>query len=631
MPSSSDRLAEYRSKRAADKTPEPFDEAGVAGAGIFVVQKHAATRLHYDLRLEYDGVLLSWAVPAGISFDPAVKRFAAHTEDHPIEYADFEGVIPAGEYGGGEMVVWDRGALSWDEDPAEGLAKGKLLFSLHGYKLVGQWTLVQMKKNPKEWLLIKHTDAWSRQDEDRGISEVSVLTGRTVEDLRAGTDPEPGLLAWAEEQGAEAGEVDGAGLDLMLAKVADAPFTNEDWLFEVKYDGYRLVASKDGRSVHLRYRSGLDATSLFPDLTSALRRLPFDRFVIDGEVVVLDAEGRPSFVALQRRGKLSSNHEIAAAAVHSPATLFGFDLVSLGELDLRTLPLSDRKSALAQVLPTRGPLRYTDHFIGIGEALLDQAVARGWEGVMAKRSDSRYSAGRTDSWLKVKSEQTGTFAIVGFTAPKGTRASIGALHIAATADGELIYAGRVGSGFTDAQLTSMHAELTAVATPEPQAADTPPTTDADTWVEPSLACTIRFKEVTESGSLRHPVFIDVAPYDAEHLFAVESALRSEPPPPAVIDTRTTEPTNPDKVFWPDDGYTKGDLINYYTAVADHVVPYLVDRPLVLDRYPDGIDGKSFFQKNAPEYVPDWIRTEWVGNEAGKGNTYFIVDDADALR
>ncbi len=631
MSSPSDRLSEYRSKRAADKTPEPFDEGAPSGAGIFVIQKHAATRLHYDVRLEYDGVLLSWAVPAGISFDPAIKRFAAHTEDHPIEYADFEGVIPPDEYGGGEMVVWDRGALTWDGDPTEGLANGKLLFTLHGYKLVGQWTLVQMKKNPKEWLLIKHTDAWSRPDEERELSEASVLTGRTVEDLRAAVDPEPPLLAWAKEQGAETGEVDGATLDLMLAKVADGPFTNYDWLFEVKYDGYRLVVSKDGRSVRLRYRSGLDATSLFPDLTSAIRRLPFNRFVVDGEVVVLDADGRPSFAALQRRGKLSSSHEIAAAAVRSPATFFGFDLISLGALDLRTLPLSDRKSGLARVLPALGPLRYTDHFVGIGEALFDQAVAMGLEGVMAKRSDSRYVAGRTDSWLKVKSEQTGTFAIVGFTEPKGSRASVGALHIAAAADGGLVYAGRVGSGFTDAKLTSMHTQLTADAIPEPQAAGTPPATDADTWVTPVLACTIRFKEVTESGSLRHPVFIDLAPYDPSGIFIVESALRSEPPPPAVIDTRTTEPTNPDKVFWPGDGYTKGGLIDYYTAVSDHLVPYLVDRPLVLDRYPDGIDGKSFFQKNAPEYVPDWIRTEWVGNEAGKGNTYFIVDDADALR
>ena len=598
---------------------------------MFVVQKHAATRLHYDLRLEHDGVLLSWAVPAGISFDPAVKRFAAHTEDHPIEYAEFEGVIPRGEYGGGEMVVWDRGALTWDEDPATGLAKGKLLFSLHGYKLVGQWTLVQMKKNPQEWLLIKHTDGWSRPDQDRDLSEASVLTGRTVEDLREGADPAEALLDWAATRQAEAGAVDGSQLDLMLAGVADAPFTHSDWLFEVKYDGYRLVASKDGRSVHLRYRSGLEATSLFPDLTSALRRLPFERFIIDGEVVVLDADGRPSFAALQRRGKLSNRHEITAAAVRSPATFFGFDLVSVGDADLRTLALADRKHALAQILPTLGPLRYADHFVGIGEALYDQAVAMGLEGVMAKRADSRYVAGRSDGWLKVKSEQTGTFAIVGFTEPQGSRTGIGALHIAAVDGDVLTYAGRVGSGFSDNQLGTIREGLAEGVVAEPRCVQAPTGAATDTWVEPSMACTVRFKEVTESGSLRHPVFIDLTPYDIDTVFQTDSAERDDPPPPAVIDTRTTKPTNPDKVFWPDEGYTKGDLVDYYSAIADHLLPYLADRPLVLDRYPDGINGKSFFQKNAPDYVPDWIKTQWVGNDEGKGNTYFIVTDGDALR
>lgn len=631
MSSPSDRLAAYREKRAADKTPEPFDEGAAAGAGIFVVQKHAASRLHYDLRLEHDGVLLSWAVPAGISFDPSTKRFAAQTEDHPIEYADFEGVIPKDEYGGGEMVVWDRGALTWDEDPAEGLETGKLLFSLHGYKLVGQWTLVQMKKKPKEWLLIKHTDPWSRPDDERALSEASILTGRTVEDLAAGGDPNTELLEFVRAHGAQPGAVDGAHLDLMLAKVADGPFSDPSWLFEVKYDGYRLVATKDGRSVHLRYRSGLDATGLFPDLTSALRHLPFERFVIDGEVVVLDPEGRPSFAALQRRGKLSKRHDIAAAAARSPATLFGFDLLAVGNRDLRKVPLAARKTALAGVLPTLGPLRYTDHFTGIGEALYEQTVSMGLEGVMAKRADSLYVPGRSDNWLKIKSDQTGTFAIVGFTREKGTGTGIGALHIAAANGNELVYAGRVGSGFSASQLSRLEDDLATLVSPEALAEGSPPTTQSDTWVEPELACSVRFKEITESGSLRQPVFLDSAPFDVGALVQVASVDRGEPPPPAVIDTRTTEPTNADKVFWPSDGYTKGDLIGYYTAVADHLLPYLVDRPLVLDRFPDGIDGKSFFQKNAPEYVPDWIRTQWVGKDEGKGNTYFIVDDVDALR
>ncbi len=597
--------------------------------GSFVVQKHAATRLHYDLRLEHNGVLMSWAVPAGISLDPEVKRFAAHTEDHPLEYADFEGVIPAGEYGGGEMVVWDRGALTWDEEPDLGLEKGKLLFSLAGYKLHGQWTLVQMKKNPKEWLLIKKPDGWHKLDGEEDFSDRSVLSGLTVEQLKIGVD-RSGLVAEVTSgDGVVQGDIEAGGVDLMLAATADGPFNGDNWLFEIKYDGYRLLAAKEGRAVRLLYRGGGDATEVFPEISSAIRRLPFDRLVIDGEVVVLGADGRPSFASLQSRGMLRNRHDIGAAAARDPATFFGFDVIEIDHQDVRRVPLRLRKTMLETILPPLGALRYVDHLIGVGEAMFEQAVQMGLEGVMAKKLDGAYVGGRSDSWLKVKSEHTDTFAVVGYTLPKGKRSGIGALHIACLVDGVMTYAGRVGSGFANSTLKDLAEALSVDTTTSPRVAGVTPEGGEHFWVEPSFACRIRYKEVTSSGVLRQPVFEGFFPLDLEDVFARPGS--SSPPTPLVSDAAKTDVTNRDKVFWPEEEYTKGDLIDYYETVADHLLPYLEHRPVVLDRYPDGINGKSFFQKNAPESTPSWIHTEFLSDGDGSGTNYFVVDDVEGLR
>lgn len=624
-----DRLAEYRRKRSADATPEPFGGEAVGERGMFVVQKHAASRLHYDLRLEHDGVLLSWAVPQGPSLDPSVKRFAARTEDHPIEYADFEGLIPAGEYGGGEMVVWDRGSLTFDEDAAAGLEDGKLLFTLHGYKLHGQWTLVRMK-DPKEWLLIKKPDGWVRAD--HVFDERSVYTGRTVEDLADGVRPGGALVARFGDD-ALPGRLLSEGFAPMLAEVGDGPFTRAGWLFEIKYDGYRLLAEKDGSRITLRYRSGTDATAVFPELTTALRRLPYDHLLVDGEVVVLRGDGVPSFERLQRRGRLSNRHDIARASAALPATYFAFDLVSAEGLDLRPLGLTERKEALREVIPDIGPLRFADHVTERGEAMFEQVLALGLEGVMAKDAASPYVSGRSPAWLKIRADRVDTFAIVGYTAPKGSRSGIGALHIAGDRGGALSYAGRVGTGFTDATIASLHDELAANVTDAAPVDRRPPDTPSDTWVTPTLSAIVRYREVTSDGVLRQPVFLRHGPFDRGDIVDLDDPDEHshEPPSPAIVDLRSTEPTNVEKVFWPADGYTKGDLIEYYTTVASHLLPFLADRPLVLDRYPDGIDGGSFFQKNAPDYVPDWVRTQWIEREDGTGNTYFIVDDVESLR
>ncbi|MCZ7533066.1 MAG: DNA ligase D [Acidimicrobiia bacterium] len=641
-----DPLAEYRDKRDPDKTPEPFGGTPAIGARQFVIQKHAATRLHYDLRLEHDGVLLSWAVPQGISLDPSVKRFAAHTEDHPLDYAEFEGVIPDGEYGAGPMIVWDRGSLEIIEDPKHGVEHGKLLFDLHGYKINGRFTLVKTTKGLKDWLLIKKPDAWSR-DGEPDFDESSVLSGRTIDDLVQGSTRVDTLRDLLTSWNVPLLKPDSRPFTPMLAETADEPFSRPDWLFEIKYDGYRLIARKSDHLVLLHYRSGVDATDIFPEIASAVAALPAQSFVLDGEVVVLDSEGKPSFGALQKRGKLTNHFDVRSASVRSPATLFVFDFIGFEGRDLTQLPLVRRKEALAYLVPRVGPLRFADHVPERGIETFEGAAAMGLEGIMAKRSNSPYRFGRSDDWLKMRVEHTDTFAVVGFTKPEGTRAHFGALHVAGIAHGALVYAGRVGTGFDTNQIRDIHTDLIAISGQAAPVIDLPDD-ETSTWVAPELFIDVRYKEVTADGVLRQPVFVRTR-LDAslDTVADLTTAHEERGEPPALVDAPTFRTSNLDKVFWPDDGYTKGDLLAYYDAVADHLLPYLADRPLVTVRYPDGIAGKSFYQKNAPDFVPPTIRTEWVtssddgipSDSSGvglrptpqHGNNYFVCEDAEALR
>ncbi|HYQ80616.1 MAG TPA: DNA ligase D [Anaeromyxobacteraceae bacterium] len=633
-----DPLERYRSKRRASATPEPFGAAAAAvatppgEAGRFVVQKHAARRLHYDFRLEHGGVLLSWAVPKGPSADPAEKRLAVHVEDHPIEYADFEGVIPEGNYGAGAVIVWDQGRVRFLSDPDQGLAKGKLLFELQGYKLRGEWTLVKTKQDPKSWLLMKHRDAFADPGGRRPPGEESVLSGRTLEMVREGTSPAADLEAEAARLGAARRRVDLRGAGLMLAESRQQPFSGEGWLFELKYDGFRLLAARDGAAAVLRYRSGADASALYPEVVKALKALPCQRALLDGEVVVLDASGKPSFQGLQKRAMLSRAAEVERAAVERPATLFAFDLLALGEHDLRPLPLRERKALLQRLLPRVGPLRYADHVEARGEDLFREARARGLEGVVAKRGDAPYRAGRSPAWLKVRVQRADDFAGVGFTEPAGSRAGFGALHLAFHDGAGFVYAGSVGSGFSAEQLEAIRARL------EPRRRRTPPFRGAvppgreNAWVEPELVAEVRYLEWTEEGLLRHPVFERLRE-DKRPQECARPGSGDEPPPvaPASQPERRAALTNLDKVFWPEEGYTKGDLLEYYRAIAPWLLPYLRDRPLVLTRFPDGIAGKSFFQKDAPEWTPSWIRTARVWSEETRRDIdHFLVDDVESL-
>jgi bifunctional non-homologous end joining protein LigD len=636
------KLDPYRRKRAAGATPEPFGE-GAPRPGLFVIQKHSARRLHYDLRLEMGGVLRSWAVPKGPSLDPNEKRLAVQTEDHPLEYGDFEGLIPEGNYGAGAVIVWDRGPTIHLLDPEAGVRDGKLLFELRGHKLRGLWTLVKTKRDPKEWLLIKKPDGAATGEDAEELAAGSVLSGLTVDELRAGGDRSSALHDELDRLGAPRRAVDPRKVSPMLAELRHEAFSGSEWLFELKYDGYRLFAAKltenqrgkNGPPVRLSYRSGGDSTPAYPDLALAVRSLPFDDFLLDGEVVVLDEEAKPSFQLLQERAKLSRPVDVQAAAARLPAILYTFDLLAFEGRDLRGLALEERKRILLQILPAAGPLRFADHVEARGEELYEQVRRIGLEGIIAKRRDGPYKAGRSSDWIKIRADLTGEFAVLGYTAPKRGRSGFGGLHLGTLHGARMTWVGRVGSGFTDRQLADLRDRLEAFRLSAPPAIKDLPSGSEHVWVEPRIVVEVRFTEYTREGHLRHPVFLRVRDDKT-----VSDCVRADlPPPPQAAgdiaarqrDRPRVQITRPGKVLWPAEGYTKGDLIAYYRAVAPHLLPYLRNRPLVLDRYPDGIEGKSFFQKNAPEFAPEWVRTAPVwSDEAGSETRYFVCDDEETL-
>ncbi len=656
-PQPPDHLSAYRAKRSSDTSPEPVGSVSPVPGRLFVVHKHAARQLHFDLRLEMDGVLRSWAVPKGPSYDQNDKRLAVKVEDHPLEYGDFEGVIPEGNYGAGGVIVWDRGEWIALEDWREGLVKGKLLFEFRGYKLHGKWTLVKIKKTEREWLLIKERDAWMRSP-GTDFPEESVLSGLTVEQVKEGRTPAGALRSAIEQTDAVRQRVDPKSVSAMLAEPAEKAFTRDGWLFELKLDGYRLIASKSGAQVLLLTRNGNDYTAVFPEIARAVKALPFTDCIIDGEVVVMDAAGKPSFARLQQRGRMSNPLDIKRAAVELPAEFFVFDFLAFEDFDLRPLPLTTRKALLLANFPKLGAVRVLDHIEREGEAMLASVGAMGLEGIIAKRADSKYSGGRTDAWLKIKTERTGDFVIVGFTEGKGSRTHLGALQLADMVGGTLVYAGRAGTGFDDKLLGEIKALLDPIVrtdapclgpSVEPGAEPLPsrdiPETKTTTWVEPQYVCEVRFTEWTPDGLLRHPTFLrmrgDKDPRDCDRQGWVITAATPDSaaahvnelpaPPPAAPVEKTVAFSNLKKIYWPADGYTKGDMVEYYRAASGWMLPYLRDRPLVLTRFPDGIDGKSFYQKDAPEFAPTWVRTVPIWSEDTQREIrYFVCDDLETL-
>ena len=632
MPASDDALSPYRAKRSADRTPEPFDSRASSTGNLFVVQHHAARRVHFDFRIERGGVLWSWAIPKGPSPNPADKRLAVQTEDHPVDYAEFEGRIPEGNYGAGAVIVWDRGTWVPLADPEEGLAKGKLLFELRGYKLRGKWTLVKTRRGPKDWLFIKEKDGWARDESDAEFPQDSVYSGLTVEQLKTGERKTPSLRRRLSRYGAHKSRVRAKDIKVMLATSESKPFSRAGWLFEVKFDGYRLITEKEADTVKLWSRAGKNLTATFPELEKAVSALPYEHLIIDGEAVVHNEHGLPSFARLAKRGRLTRPVEIRRAASALPASLYVFDLLAFDDYDLRQLALKKRKTLLKDVLPSAGPVRYSDHIEKDGDTVYEHVCAMRLEGVVAKRADSTYRSGRSPDWVKITAQKSDDFVIVGYTTGKGNAKVLGALHLAQHLGSGLRYCGRVGSGFSDDQRGS----LDAFSPLERSAAPCEVPSDATgRWLAPELVCEVRYKQRTEAGVLRQPVFLrfrdDKGPKECTH----PDDLGVIPEPTAEVETtdgqREVRFTNRNKVFWPDEHYTKGDLIDYYASISRWLLPYLRNRPVVLTRYPDGIDGKSFFQKDAPEFVPKWIRLERIWSQGSAREVrYFIVEDEASL-
>jgi bifunctional non-homologous end joining protein LigD len=652
-----------------------------------MVQKHDATRLHWDFRLELDGTLKSWAVTRGPSLDPADKRLAVNTEDHPLEYLDFEDVIPEGNYGAGSMIVWDIGRVTYlDGTAEEGIARGKIDFVLSGFKLRGRFALVETGTRraepghpPKpEWLLFKKKDAHSRDGSDlQTEAPESVLSGLTVEELRERAAIGENLVGEAHSLGRVAAPLETKQLTPMLCALEGARLDDPKCVYELKLDGVRIVADKRGDTVQLRYRTGRSATTSYPEIVRAVRSLPVENVVLDGEIIAFDDEGRPSFQRLGPRIHAIRPRDVAAAQAKVPVVYLAFDVLALGDASLLEAPLVKRKALLMKLLKGKGLVRALDHIPAQGQALFDLCRSQRLEGVVAKRADSPYRPGpkRFGDWVKIKCERDDDFVVVGSLPGKGNRTGLGALCVGSMVDGRLYFRGRVGSGLDRDTHKLLEKRLGELASDTwPCAGPVPEDLKGATFVRPEIVVRVQSMGFTEEGRLRAPVFLgirdDVRPEECTAMPPDEALDRSLENPddasdtddfldegdgkstpanvanaPAVATPRSVSGksaprkrvtvSNRSKVFWPDERYTKGDLCDYYERAAKFMLPFLRGRPVVLVRYPDGIEGKSFYQWRAPQGTPDWIRTlelydEDKQEERGEGKSVFLLDDVDAL-
>ena len=565
-------LDEYKRKRDPKKTSEPFTGRSQKGALVFVVQRHDARRLHYDFRLERNGTLASWAVPKGVPMEPGVRALAVHVEDHPLDYGSFEGEIPKGQYGAGTVEIWDRGTYDLVEEKPD----GGLTVRLHGTRLEGTWTLIPAHLDGKEqnWLLVRKKD-------------------ESVRELRNDYKP-------------------------MLATLTDALPTGSDWTFEVKWDGYRAVGYVRGGEAKLVSRNGNDLTRRFSDIAKALARAAKSPdCVVDGEVCALDENGRPSFSAMQQ------------GAPGTPLVYEVFDVLEIAGEPVLDRPLSERRELLAGLLDKRVKNVQISGAFDDGEALFTAAQEQHLEGVMAKKAGSRYAEGRrTRDWLKIKTHGEQEFVVVGYTKGEGRRArSFGSLVLAVNEGGTLRWVGNVGTGFTEKTIGELLDALESLKRAKSPLAVVPKMAKVRAsdvvWVQPKLVAEVKFAEWTHDGHLRAPVYL---------------GLRDDKTAPEVRAERASRVklSNLDKVFWADEGITKGDLIDYYRAVAPFIVPHLHDRPFTMRRYPDGAFGKAFFQKDAPSHMPEWIprfEVEVSTREAPRKRKVIsapIVNDEDAL-
>jgi bifunctional non-homologous end joining protein LigD len=637
-------LERYRAKRDFTKTPEPdagarADEAEREGR-LFCVQQHAARRRHYDLRLQFGDALKSWAVPQGPSLDSRVRRLAVHVEDHPLDYARFEGAIPKGQYGGGEVIVWDIGEWVPMEDVEEGYRKGSLKFRLSGEKLNGGWTLVRIKGDQQKgdnWLLIKERDLFTRPEAEGNICDErpeSVLSGRTIEALRAGEEaaalakarPKPKQLRPSRLPGARktsAIEVPRP----QLASPVSAPPEGEDWLHEIKFDGYRTLARIEDGTTRLITRSGHDWTDRYGSLAKAFSPIPCRQALIDGEILVQDEAGLSSFAALQDALSEGASHKL---------TFFAFDLLHLDGYDLREVPLVGRKQALHTLLegavtPTSA-LQISEHVEGQGRAFFDQAARMGLEGVVSKRAGATYQPGRSKSWLKAKCVRSDEFVIVGYTESEAA-SGIAALLLAEAGDGGLRYAGRVGTGYSSAEAVRLLTRLESLARKTPPVTMPPEERRKAIFVRPALIAQVRYMNRTADGILRHAVYQGLREDKEDE--AQQQAARDVPPEPTPrkrlindADLASIWVTNPDRHMFSADGPTKLELALYYARVGDWMLPEVLKRPISLVRCPTGTSEDCFFQRHAMPGMPDVVKVVSLREERSKKRgDYLYFEDA----
>ncbi len=692
------KLAEYQRKRRFDRTPEPSGEPepttgkvqdkpspaakstrlpkpklpqlevrpGAEHGDTFVVQKHRATRLHYDFRLAIDGTLKSWAVPKGPSQSHGDKRLAVQTEDHPLDYANFEGKIPEGNYGAGTVMVWDRGTfhVEGNLDALNQLEEGEIKFSLNGEKLRGSFVLVKLKQSEKgnEWLMIKHKDAaedsaWNIENYDG-----SVLTGRTIEEIKEELPPKRRAIPIhpAELQSAHKGAMP-SRLEPMLATLAEHPFSDPNWLFEIKWDGVRAQARIENGALALRSRTGVDITRRYPELASLPEAFAARQAIVDGEIVALDTRGHSNFERLQERMHVRVPSENLVSQI--PVVYLAFDLLYCNGYDLREAPLLERKQLLQRLLHSSERFRYSDHQLEQGKELFELAKETGLEGIVAKRVDSPYVSDRSAHWVKLKVTKTLDAVVGGWTESRTSALPFGSLLLGLYQGKKIRFIGHVGSGFDAKKLGKLSSTLKELAVSACPFDTVPETNEKPSWVSPALVARVKFSGWTQEQSLRHPVFLalreDARPIDCQWESEVAPAtadptiVRAPQVVGRVLDTKAQieaelfkgrsetvtielegkrlRLSNLNKVYFPESGYTKRNLLAYYYRIADFVLPFLRDRPLVLRRYPDGIKGQAFFQKDLREGIPEWFTTVPLDSEKrGEEIHYATANDRASL-
>ena len=705
------QLTEYRRKRDFARTREPSGEESAsrksAGRLRFVIQKHAASHLHFDLRLELDGVMKSWAVPKGPSLDPSVKRLAMQVEDHPIDYNTFEGTIPKGEYGGGTVMLWDRGTYSSDvasspeeeEDTIrEGLKRGDLKITFNGERLHGSFALIRMKfardgsSSKPQWLLIKHRDEFASDHDVVADNMTSVDTDRTMEEIASGKskvwrsnrEPKERTAALAPATSparksavkSSSAKLPLGSLEPMYASVG-SEVPEEGWTCQPKYDGIRVLAYATPTDVRLITRNGKDKAQQFPEIVAALKKLASlskGSLVLDGEIVAL-IDGEPArFQELQSRMHVKESHMIERHSSSTPAAIVLFDILMDGDEVLIKEPWSERRARLVKRVGKRvsKQLRITESVQSDGKKMLEKARRQGWEGIIAKRVDSRYEPGsRSRNWLKLKIEFRQEFVVGGYTEPRNSREHIGALLLGYFDRGRFIYVGHTGGGFTRQGLEEMYRRLKPLERKTSPFEETPKTNEKAHWVKPEVVVEVKFSEWTADRRLRQPIFLGVRDDKNSKEVGLEatsvqrkSARDGTIAKPRKTARRTASPgrtrekidkgslleqltaieqkggdgslafgggktlkvSNLDKIFFPKERYTKGDVMRYYTRIADFILPVVQDRPLVLKRFPNGIDGESFYQQKASETTPPKGRVELIETDGGERQRRIIGGD-----